>query len=176
MNPAAPAPTPVPIHDIVGPIWFLPWPLWMVVVAVLGLLVVLIAVGWALRTWMLRKKPPTARERAIAALESLRGSISGADPYAFGILVSDAIRRYVREQHGLDAPTQTSLEFLEGIRRNPILTDNEKAGLSVLLERTDLLKFARESAGESELIGLLETAGRIVRAEVQPGREKEGAQ
>lgn len=171
MNPAAP--TPAPIHDIVGPVWFFPWPVWVVVCVGLGVLALVAVLVWGLRALLNRKTPPTARQRALAALDELRSSVAGADPYAFGIQVSDAIRTYIHDQHGLQAPTQTSLEFLENIRGNPVLTDNEKAGLSVFLENTDLLKYARASAGESEMIGLLETAGRLVRSEVQPGKQVE---
>ncbi|MCK9589696.1 MAG: DUF4381 family protein [Terrimicrobiaceae bacterium] len=172
MNPAAP--TPVPIHDIVGPVWFFPWPAWVVVCAAAGVLLLLAGLVWGLRSLLARKRPPTAKERALAALDALRSAVAGADPYAFGITVSDAIRNYIHGQHGLRATTQTSLEFLESIRTNPVFTDNEKAGLSVFLEKTDLLKYARAEAGESEMIGLLETAGRLVRGEVQPVKTTEG--
>jgi len=171
MNPAAP--TPAPIHDIVGPVWFFPWPAWVVVCVVLGAILVLAVLFMGVRSLLGRKKPPTPKERALAALERLRNAIAGADPYSFGIAVSDAIRNYIHEQHGLQATTQTSLEFLESISSNPVFTDNEKAGLAAFLEKTDLLKYARAEAGESEMIGLLETAGRLVRAEVQPGKSKE---
>ncbi|MEI6035635.1 MAG: hypothetical protein WCS65_15320 [Verrucomicrobiae bacterium] len=167
MNP--PAPTPVPIHDIVGPVWFLPWPMWAVVCAAISLVLAIGVIGALLWKLFTNRRPPTAKERALAVLEALRAKIAGAAPYAFGITVSDAIRHYIHDQHGLQATTQTSLEFLVGIRTNPVFTDNEKAGLSVFLEQTDLLKFARAEAGESEMIGLLETAGRLVRGEVQPG-------
>ena len=173
MNPVPAAPTPAPIHDIVGPVWFFPWPVWVVVCVALGVLVLLAGLIWGLRSWLGRKAPPTAKERALAVLDALRSTVAGADPYAFGITVSDAIRNYIHEQHGLQATTQTSLEFLETIRANPVFTDNEKAGLAVFLEKTDLLKYARAEAGESEMIGLLETAGRLVRAEVQPGKTTE---
>ncbi|MFA7343991.1 MAG: DUF4381 family protein [Terrimicrobiaceae bacterium] len=173
MNPAAPAPTPVPIHDIVGPVWFFPWPAWAVACAALGAVLVVAGLVWGLRSLLGRKKPPTAKERALAALEKLRSTVAGADPYAFGITVSDAIRNYIREQHGLHATTQTSLEFLESIAADPVFSGNEKAGLAVFLEKTDLLKYARAEAGESEMIGLLETAGRLVRAEVQPQKPAE---
>ena len=171
MNPAAP--TPVPIHDIVGPVWFFPWPVWVVVFVVLGILLIIGSIIFGVRSLLARKRPPTAKERALAALEALRSRVAGADPYEFGVTVSDAIRNYIHEQHGLQATTQTSLEFLETIRINPVFTDNEKAGLAAFLEKTDLLKFARAEAGESEMIGLLETAGRLVRAEVQPGTATE---
>lgn len=170
MNTAAP--TPIPIHDIVGPVWFLPYPLWVIVCVGLGSIVLLALCAWALRAALSRKHAPTARELALAALEHLRAGMSGADPYAFGVEVSDTIRQYINAQHGLRATTQTSLEFLAMIRDNAVFTDNEKAGLAVFLDKTDLLKFARVEAGESELISLLETAGRLVRGEVQPG-EKE---
>lgn len=174
MMPSAPAPTPAPLHDIVGPMWVFPWPVWMVVVAAICLLLILSGLVWLIRRLFFKKVPPTARQRALTALESLRATIAGADPYAFGVTVSDAIRNYIHDQHGLQATTQTSLEFLEEIRSNQVFSDNEKAGLSVFLEQTDLLKFARAEAGESEMIGLLETAGRLVRGEVQPG-DKKGA-
>ncbi len=170
MNPVPAAPTPAPIHDIIGPVWYFPWPVWVVVCVALGILLLVAGIVWGLRSWLGRKTPPTAKERALAVLDALRGTIAGADPYAFGITVSDAIRNYIREQHGLHATTQTSLEFLESIRANPVFTDNEKSGLAVFLEKTDLLKYARAEAGESEMIGLLETAGRLVRAEVQPDK------
>ena len=170
-----PAPTPAPLNDIVGPVWVLPYPLWMILTAAVLALVLIGLVAWGLRRLLTRTKPPTARQKALAALESLRAQMAATEPYAFGILVSDAIRRYINEQHGLAATTQTSLEFLEAIRDNPVFSANEKAGLSVFLENTDLLKYARTDAGESERISLLETAGRLVRGEVQPGQQKGGA-
>jgi hypothetical protein len=134
---------------------------------VLGAALVLAGLVLGVRALLRRTKPPTPKERALAALEMLRSTMAGADPYAFGITVSDAIRNYIHEQHGLQATTQTSLEFLDEITLNPVFSVNEKAGLAVFLEKTDLLKYARTEAGESEMIGLLEIAGRLVRAEEQ---------
>lgn len=162
---------PAPIHDIVGPVWFLPWPLWVVIAVAAAALVLLGLAAWAIRSWLSRKRPPTNKQRALAALDALRANMAGTEPYAFGVAVSDAIRTYIHAQHGLHATTQTSLEFLDAIRDNPVFTANEKSGLAVFLENTDLLKYARIEAGESERIGLLETAARLVRGEVQPARE-----
>ena len=176
MNPItsapAAAPTPAPIHDIVGPVWFFPWPIWMVVCIALGALLLLGLAAWGIKVLIARKRPLTNQERALAALELLRRNMAGVEPYAFGVAVSDAIRTYIHAQHGLPSTTKTSIEFLDSIRNNHVFTDNEKAGLAVFLEGTDLLKFARAEAGESEMIGLLETAGRLVRGEVQPGKKE----
>jgi len=173
MNPAAP--TPAPIHDIVGPIWVFPYPVWMVVAATLVALLLIAALFFGIRSLLKRKHPPTPQEIALAALEQLRKNTDGVDPYAFGVAVSDTLRAYIRAQHGLAATTLTSMEFLDSIRDNPVFTPNEKSGLAVFLEGTDLLKFARTEAGPSEMISLLETAGRLVRGEVQPDRKAGGA-
>ena len=175
MNPIAstPAPTPVPIHDIVGPVWYFPWPLWMVVCAAIGALVLLGLLAWGLNILFTRKRPLTNKERALAALLGLRGNmLSDVEPYAFGVTVSEALRTYIHAQHGLPSTTKTSLEFLDSIRNDPVFSDNEKSGLAVFLEKTDFLKFARAAAGESERIGLLETAERLVRGEEQPGKKE----
>ena len=168
MNPAVPASTPAPLNDIVGPVWFWPYPLWMTIAAGVVLILILGALAWGLKKLLVRKAtPPSNRQKALAAMEVLRSGISGADPYAFGVTVSDAIRAYIRSEHRLGATTQTSLEFLNSIRGNPLFTENEKFGLGVFLEKTDLLKFARADAGEGEMLDLLDIAARLVRGEAQ---------
>ncbi len=171
MNPAAPSPTPAPLNDIVGPVWFWPYPLWMTLIAGFVALFILAGLVWLLKKLLTRKAVPlTNRQKALAALEALRSGIAGADPYAFGVTVSDAIRSYIRAEHRLGATTQTSLEFLNSIRTNPLFTDNEKSGLTVFLEKTDLLKFARAEAGEREMLDLLDIAARLVRGEAQSAK------
>jgi hypothetical protein len=171
MNPAAPSPTPAPLNDIVGPVWFWPYPLWMTLVAGFVALLILAGLVWLLKKLLARKAVPlTNRQKALAALEALRSGIAGADPYAFGVTVSDAIRSYIRAEHRLGATTQTSLEFLNSIRSNPLFTENEKSGLTVFLEKTDLLKFARAEAGEREMLDLLDIAARLVRGEAQSAK------
>ena len=171
MNPALPSPTPAPLNDIVGPVWFWPYPLWMTLVAGFVALLILAGLVWLLKKLLTRKAVPlTNRQKALAALEALRSGIAGADPYAFGVTVSDAIRSYIRAEHRLGATTQTSLEFLNSIRNNPLFTDNEKSGLTVFLEKTDLLKFARAEAGEREMLDLLDIAARLVRGEAQSAK------
>ena len=171
MNPTAPSPTPAPLNDIVGPVWFWPYPLWMTLVAGFVALLILAGLVWLLKKLLARKAVPlTNRQKALAALEALRSGIAGADPYAFGVTVSDAIRSYIRAEHRLGATTQTSLEFLNSIRSNPLFTDNEKSGLTVFLEKTDLLKFARAEAGEREMLDLLDIAARLVRGEAQSAK------
>lgn len=164
MNPIAPAPTPAPLHDIAGPVWFLPYPVWMLVAAAVALLGIAVFAVWIYRR-IRQPGPLTLRQRALAALAKLRGDISQADSYEFGIRVSDVLRTYIRDQSGLDAVTKTSLEFLEVLRNNPAFAENEKAALSEFLSAADLMKYARQSAGREEMSGLLNIAERLVRNE-----------
>lgn len=168
-----PTPTPVPLHDIVGPVWYWPYPLWMTLLGAVVLAAVLFLIYRLVKKYLTRKAPPlTNRQKALAALEKLRSGVSGADPYAFGVTVSNAIRRYIQAEYGLEATTQTSIEFLDTLRESPFFSDNEKDGLEVFLSKTDLLKFARSGAPETELLDLLDISARLVRGEAQsPGTE-----
>lgn len=162
MMPTPPPPTPAPIHDIAGPVWLFPYPVWVVVAAALALLTLVGLVFWLTR----RKRPApvlTPRQRALAALEQLRREGPETDPYAFGVKISDALRTYIRDQHGVDALTRTSVEFLEALRENAVFTENEKAALSEFLESVDLLKYARLPAAADEIQALLDAAERLVR-------------
>jgi hypothetical protein len=164
MTSAIASPTPAPIHDIVGPLWIFPYPLWVIVTVALAGLALLGLVFWLTR----RKRalaPQTPRQRALAALEELRGGVSESDSYGFGVKVSDCLRTYIRDQHGLDAITRTSLEFLEALRDHPAFSSGEKAALSEFLESVDLLKYARLPAAADDLRSLLSIGERLVKRE-----------
>lgn len=172
MNPLnqvpTPASTPVPLHDIVGPVWYWPYPLWMTLLGALVLAAMVFLLFQLVKKLTRRKAAPlTNREKALAALEKLRAGVSGADPYQFGVTVSNAIRRYIQEEYGLEATTQTSIEFLDTLRESSFFSENEKDGLEVFLSKTDLLKYARSGAPETELLDLLDISARLVRGEAQ---------
>ncbi len=156
--------TPAPIHDIAEPVWFFPYPVWMIVAAGLGLLALVVLIVWLARR-PAKVRPLTPREKALAILARLGQEGAQADAYAFGVQVSDVLRTYIRDHHGLDAITQTSVEFLETIRANPVFTAAEKSSLAEFLEKADLLKYARLSADAEDIQALLDAAGRLVRGE-----------
>ncbi len=162
-QPAAAA-TPAPIHDIAGPVWIFPYPVWGVIGAGVLLLVLL-----GVAVWFLRRKPGprilTAKQRALNAIAAFRAKGAEADAYEFGVKVSDALRTYIRDQYGVDAVTRTSVEFLDVIRANAVFSANEKAAISEFLESVDLLKFARQTAGVEEITQLLDIAERVVNGE-----------
>jgi hypothetical protein len=168
MNPQAPEPTPAPIHDIVGPIPFFPYPIWMVVAAAAVVLVLLGLLVWFLATR--RRKPArglTPDERALAELTKLRGEAPTGDPYPFSIAVTDVLRVYLRDAHGMSATTQTSREFLETARTRQFFNDEEREALAAFLEKADLIKFARVHATATDCTELVDRAETLVRSRVQ---------
>lgn len=159
----APAATPAPLHDIAGPIWFFPYPVWMAIVGGVLLVAIFVIIGWLIA----RRKPRSLslRERALKALGELRVQIPNARSYEFGVRVSDVLRGYIRDQRGLDAVTRTSIEFLETLRTNDRFSDNEKGALSEFLTQVDLLKYARKDADADQMNSLVDIAERVVKNE-----------
>jgi hypothetical protein len=140
----------------------------MTIVGAVVLAAILFLLFQLVKKYLTRKAQPlTNRQKALEALEKLRAGVSGADPYQFGVTVSNAIRRYIQAEYGLEATTQTSIEFLDTLRESSFFTENEKDGLEVFLSKTDLLKYARSGAPETELLDLLDISARLVRGEAQ---------
>jgi len=132
----------------------------------LAALALALALWWLWRRWRARVATPPpapvvpphirARQRLEAALRFI------ADPRLFCIEVSDALRLYLEERFHLRAPERTTEEFLEELRRAPVLTTDQKACLADFLERCDLVKFARFEPTESALRELRDSALRLV--------------
>lgn len=159
---------PPPIHDIRPPLDVFPYPMWMVVTA--GA-VALVALGLltALTVQLIRKAPkvvpPTPQEIALMRLKEAEAEVTGAEPYAFSIRVSDILRQYVSARYNLHATEQTSPEFLADAARSPHFTAADKRLLAEFLERCDLIKFAHVDATADDNKALLEQAVRFVKGE-----------
>lgn len=102
------------------------------------------------------------RERALEALGRIQVQIESLNPYRFSIRVSDILRSYVTEQYDLPVTRQTSVEFLERLRKASPFSEDEKTLLEDFLNRCDLIKFARYEATTADSRMLLEEATRFV--------------
>ncbi len=155
-------PPPVPganlpkfLHDLKRPVGF--FPLWLVVVGAL-----LLGAGLAGGLWYFRRKqrlaegqesrpslPPDvlARQR----LETLRARnypASGEFKIFYSEL-SDILRRYVEGRFRVQAMDRTTLELMRNLKSTD-LQRPESAVLREVLERSDMVKFAKFRPGEKE--------------------------
>ena len=151
-------------HEIAPPVNYSLVPTWVIFVATFGALTILGLLIW----WLLRRKqsappPKLPRERALEALDAMAYEIDHVNPYQFSIRVSDILRRYVTEQHGLPATRQTSIEFLNAVSRKSPFSVEEKSLLEDFLNRCDLIKFARYDATRADSELVLDEAIRFVK-------------
>ena len=90
MSAAASAPSPAPIHDIVGPLPFFPYTPQQIVLALALLLLLFGGIGWIV--WKHFQKPPlTPREVALQALAAMKQDLMVGDDHDFGIRVSNLL-------------------------------------------------------------------------------------
>jgi hypothetical protein len=151
-----------PPEDIpVKPSW-LRWLPWVgLAVALAGL----VAGGWELRRRLAGTAAPlaphewAARElRRIEAMELPRqGEVE-----RYHTLLSDVVRGYLEQRFRLPASHQTTVEFLETMRRSPQLSAGQQRLLRDFLERCDMAKFARAAPPPEECRAVADMARAFV--------------
>ncbi len=151
-------------HDIAPAIDYSLIPPWMIFAGTFLALTIVGLIVWLIVKGSKRPQPAQLpRDRALDALERIRDQIDRLNPYQFSIRVSDILRRYVTEQHGLPVTHQTSVEFLNALTNAPQFSSDEKSLLEDFLNRCDLIKFARYEATSADSQLLLEEATRFVK-------------
>jgi len=151
-------------HDIAPPIDYSLIPPWMIFAGAFLALTIVGLIVWLIVKGSKRPQPAQLpRDRALDALERIRDQIDRLNPYQFSIRVSDILRRYVTEQHGLPVTRQTSVEFLNALTKAPQFSSDEESLLEDFLSRCDLIKFARYEATSADSQLLLEEATRFVK-------------
>ena len=154
-------------NDIVPPVNYSLVPPWMIFAASLIVLTIIGLAIWYGRKFFHKEKPlPTARDRALTALNEIERQVEQINPYQFSIRVSDILRRYVMEQFDLPMTRQTSVEFLNAIAAAAKFTNEEKTLLADFLTRCDLIKFARYEATSADSRLLLDEARQFVKGGV----------
>ena len=150
-------------HDIAPPVDYSLFPPWLVFVIVFVALSLLGLVVWLIAKRRKPTPPKLPRQIALEELDRIGREIERMSPYQFSIRVSDVLRRYVTEQHGLPVTRQTSVEFLNALTNAPQFSTDEKLLLEDFLSRCDLIKFARYEATSADSQLLLEEATRFVK-------------
>ncbi|MFM8682770.1 MAG: hypothetical protein ACKOEG_03155, partial [Chthoniobacterales bacterium] len=120
---------------------------------------------WLVMAWIRRRnrRPLTAKEKALAALDAARPGADQATPYLFSIEVCDVLRGFLGTEHHLPATTQTSYEFLQTARNSGIFDTARLEHLTRFLDKADAVKFARAAASGADNVELLGLAEDLVR-------------
>ncbi len=133
---------------------------------ILALVMFGVAIGWFLKKTAPAPIPPAPREMAIGRLRSLADQAADTPSYAFSFMVSDILRSYVLEEYRIPATRQTSVEFLQSVRGNPIFTTKEAELLDRFLDQCDRIKFAGDTAEPAENDPLLEMSLALVERKI----------
>lgn len=152
-------------HEIAGPVWYLPFPLPVMIAAGVLLAVLLGLAIWAFVAWRRRvaRRPLTPLQRALAEIGRARAAAADRPPYEFSIEVCDILRTYLTAEHRLPATTQTSYEFLQTARGSGMFDEDRIGRLTRFLDKADMIKFARADATAADNGELADLAEDLVK-------------
>ena len=142
-----------------------PEPLWPWILAAAGILA--LAAAWLL--WKLRGRrrqpspepPEEWARKELDRIEALNLPMAG-EVERFHTLIADVVRQYLERRYGVEAPRQTTREFLQNIQLLPNLTPDVQDMLKLFLEKCDVAKFARASLTAEDCRQTLQSASAIV--------------
>lgn len=157
--------------DIVPPVEIGFWTPRNTSLAVLCGVLLLALLFWLLRRWLKRARPlpppPDPVKTALKALDHLSSQTSlELSPKEFAAAVAGVIRRFLESKHGLNAPRQTTEEFLEATERSNRFALPVREQMRLFLGHCDALKFSRLEASEEARKDLLKAAYKLVQEEL----------
>ena len=170
------------IHDIKGqieyPVTFkevLPW------VGAGLLIIALVMLGVTLIDRANKRKAEAGKPKDPAYIVALRELDKyRSDKYwapekqkAFYSGITDALKFYMDDRFGVDAPEMTTAELFDALKGDKDITPEMYNDLKELFERADFVKFAKHVASDEENAGALPLAVRFVTTTYQADIEKE---
>ena len=175
------------IHDIKGqmgyPLTFrevLPWAVavWLSAVLVI-LLINLVKLRRRKANWDLQHSDDPPHIVALRRLDRFRGNAYWAPDRqkAFYSGITDALKDYIEERFGVDAPEMTTSELFSALKKEKDITPELYSELLELFERADFVKFAKLIADDGQNASALPVAVRFVtstyRTEPEEGRKED---
>ena len=170
------------IHDIKGQIQYpvtfrevLPWLGGGLLAAALIALLVWLGVRASKRRQEALKPKDPAYIVALRELDKYRSDKYWAPEKqkAFYSGITDALKFYMDDRFGVDAPEMTTAELFDALKDDKDITPEMYASLKELFERADFVKFAKHVASDEENAGALPLAVRFVTTTYQADIEKE---
>ncbi len=169
------------IHDIKGqlryPVTFketLPW---------IGGVLLLAALVAVLVWWLRRRSTAAAGEQkkdpayivALRELDKWRGDKFWAPDKqkAYYSGITDALKTYIEDRFGVDAPEMTTAELFDALKQAEDLPADLREELRGVFECADFVKFAKHTASDEDNARALPTAVRFVTSTYQTVLEEE---
>jgi len=121
----------------------------MFLVVLAGLILIL----WRKKRGRINALPElTPQQLAYRELNDLLGGkLSKTDVKEFFVQLTAVVRRYIERTTGVNAPDQTTEEFLHEVNQQNLFAEAENAGLESFLESADLVKFAGYQPDEESI-------------------------
>lgn len=170
------------IHDIKGQILYpvtfkelLPWIGGSLLAAGLIALAVWLLIRASRRKAEAMKPKDPAYIVALRELDKYRSDKYWAPEKqkAFYSGITDALKFYMDDRFGVDAPEMTTAELFDALKGDKDITPEMFNDLKDLFERADFVKFAKHVASDEENAGALPLAVRFVTTTYQADIEKE---
>jgi hypothetical protein len=168
-----PADTSLRVPKPARPLIILPVFNWLLWAAILAALIALVLLWWAWRKWRNRPRPPidayVHAQQEFARIES-RKLVQKDEPEEYVAAMVNVVREYLSARVQGVRRSNTSSELLRAMRP----TDGVEAQLPGILERADMVKFARATVSREEAISTGTMARGIVdhvEARVNPESE-----
>ena len=145
--------------------------LWIGVVA--GALLAAAIVVWRIRSGRaVSERQLTPQELAQLELgQIVENRLAESDVKAFYVELTAVVRRYIERSTGVNAPEQTTEEFLRQIVDDAIFADEEQLRLKGFLEAADLVKFAAFEPQTSDIDSSIERARNFIQLQRETSPE-----
>ena len=152
----------------------LPYSLAVLVLAALTVLAVILFKRAAARKKEAESKEP-AYIVALRTLENYRGDKYWAPEKqkAFYSGITDALKFYIEDRFGVDAPEMTTAELFDAIKSDKDITPEMFAEVKDLFETADFVKFAKFTATQTQTASALPVAVKFVTTTYQTALEEE---
>jgi len=169
------APTLADLRPLAGPVE-LPasgWFSWTGFLLLVGALAIAGAVVWRARRRRVASEPQLSpQELAWLELEQMvQRKLAESDVKAFYVELTGVVRRYIERSTGVQAPEQTTEEFLREIVDEAVFIDEDRQRLRDFLESADLVKFAAFRPAAADIEASFERAGEFIRLKRSAAKE-----
>ncbi len=142
-------------------------PIWYFVVAGLLVLLIVTLVFFLIRRKKSHKKiipQIPAHITALTAIDRLLGEKADTGHSLFFAKLSLILRHYIEERFYLKAPEQTTEEFLIALGHTPMFSTQHKELLKNFLHRSDLIKFAKITPSQAEIMDSVQSCQNFIQA------------